>query len=225
MSTRADIRTRARIRADQDNSTFPTDAQYNYWIDAACKEVWYDLIESGWPINFTVGTVTMTANPTDCGFDAAFVRGVFYNDGGAWRELPRLPEDKRADYMATGSGRAEYYDIRIDPTNGPALWLFPPQTSGSYVVHYVGEHPGLAADGTSWYGPARSDELVVLRAAAKGCRKENNDQAAAQLDKEYDMMLDSVKRMASWFDMRGGAGTIRDVGPLATTRMPFDYDI
>jgi hypothetical protein len=226
LTTRAQIRTRARLRADQDDSTFPDDTEYNLLIDAAAKETWYDLIHAGWPINFASVTKTATgSNPITLGVSGtiAFVRGVFCNRGGAYDELRRVPEGERAALMSS-TGQASFYDVRIDPTNGPVLELLPLPSSGSYVVQYILEHPGFAADATEWYGPARSDELVILRAAAAGCRKEGNDQGASMLDREYAMLLDKVQAMASWFDMRNGH-TIRDVGPLAAGRDPFDYDV
>lgn len=59
MPTRAQIRSRARVKADQDNSTFPTDAQYNDIIDEVAKEVWGDLIQAGWPAETENYSVTM----------------------------------------------------------------------------------------------------------------------------------------------------------------------
>lgn len=227
MATRSEIRTRARIRADQTNSTFPTDTEYNYLIDEAAKETWFDLVQAGWPINFsTVDKTAAGSNPITLGVgDVAFVRGVFYVSGGAVMELDRVQEGERAALMSTSGGQATHYDVRVDPTNGAVVELLPLPSSGTYRVHYIVEHPGLATDGTSWYGPARSDELLVLKAAAKGCRMEGNDQGAVQLDREYAILLDKVQNMASWFNMRHSA-RIRDVAdPLGGTRDPFDYDV
>jgi hypothetical protein len=226
MATQSELRTRARIRADQDNSEFPTDTQYNYLLDEAAKETWYDLVQSGWPINFAVTNKTATgSNPITLGVSGtvAFIRGVYFISGGTYTELSRVQEGERAALMSTSGSPATHYDVRIDPTNGPVLELLPLPSSGQYRVEYIVEHPGLAT--TSWYGPARSDELVVLKAAAKGCRKEGNDQGAAQLDREYAILLEKVQDMGSWFNMRHSA-RIRDVGnPLGPTRDPFDYDV
>lgn len=40
--TRAILRDEARILADQDGADFPSDAQYNVYLDQARKEVWRD---------------------------------------------------------------------------------------------------------------------------------------------------------------------------------------
>ena len=228
MATRATLRTRARIRADQTDSTFPTDTEYNYLLDEAAKEAWYDLISAGWPINFSAVSLTATGtNPIAIGASGtvAFIRGVYRVDGSAFIPLRRINEGRRGYMTSALSGPASDYDVLIDPTLGPVVELFPRPSAGTYRVEYIAEHPGFAADGTAWYGPARSDELIVLRAAAKGMRKEGNDQDAMQLDREYSMLLDKVQQMASWFDMRNPQ-TIRDVGdPLLPVRDPFDYDV
>lgn len=231
MATRAIIRTRARIRADQTDSTFPTNAEYDYLIDEAAKEAWFDLVGSGWPINFATLDKAVATNPITLGISGtvAFIRGVYFIEGGTYHELRRVQEGDRAALMSeTGAARPSQYDVRIDPTNGPVLELLPQPASGTARIEYILEHPGFAADGTEWYGPARSDELIVLRAAAKAMRKEGNDQGAAQLDREYDVLLSKVQSMAGWFNMRHSA-MIRDVGdPTGVSPRSadgFDYPI
>lgn len=225
MATRAEIRTRARARADQDASTFPTDTQYNLFIDEAGRDAYYDLIQAGWSIRPSSTTIAVTGSqytglaPTDI----AFVVGVFYDQGGTWREIPRIREGDRASLLTQTGGEAQGFGIHVT-TSGVSLELLP-LTTGSYVVQYIPDFTGFAGDSTAWHGPVRSDELIVLSAAAKGCRKEGNDQGAAQLDREYAVMLEKVQNMASWLNMRHSA-TIRDVGnPLRGPRNGFDYNV
>jgi hypothetical protein len=151
---------------------------------------------------------------------------VYYNRGGTYEELRRINEGQRGSLMSqSGQSNASHYEVRVDPTSGIVIDLQPTPASGSYAVQYVAEWPGFAADGTEWYGPARSDELVVLRAAQKAAFKEENYPVADRLGREYDAMLYKVQTMASWLDMRNPA-SIRDAGdPLAGGRKPFDYDI
>lgn len=229
MATRATLRTIARIRADQTDSTFPTDTEYNYFLDQAAKEVWYDLVQAGWPVNFsTIDLAASGSNPVALGASGAvaFIRGVFWLSGGTYAELDRVQEGDRASLMSSSGARPAAYDVRIDPTSGPVVELLPAAT-GTCRVHYVPEHPGFANDAAEWYGPARSDELIVLRSAAKAMRKEGNDQGARQLDNEYSELLFKVQTMASWFNMRHSV-KIRDVGdPLDIGRSSdgFDYEV
>lgn len=233
MATRLDLRTRARIRADQDQSTFPTDTQYNYLIDEAAKEVWYDLIRSGWPISFTqvqATTSTVSTLPLATAFSVsatpAFIRGVYCLRGTTYNELKRINEGDRA--MLLTSGEPTHYDVRIDPSAGMVIEVLPFAAGYTIAVDYIAEYPGLPNDASVWYGPARSDELIVLRAAIKGCRKEGNDQGARFLEGEYAGLMQSVQDMASWVNMRAPA-MIRDVSMADVvgypTRLPGDYDI
>lgn len=232
MATRSDLRTRARLRADQDASTFPTDTQFNYWIDEACREVFYDLVRAGWPISFYSGTVAAAASfLTLSGAFAetnpvAFIRGVYCVQGGTYHELKRLNEGDRAGlYSSTGASMPSHYDVRIDASDGIGVEILPYVAGATIRVEYVREHAGLAADNVPWLGPARSDELIVLRTAQKAMRKEGNDQGAAQLDREYQYLQQCVQDMASWTNMRHSA-TIRDVGdPLGRSRLPGDFDV
>jgi hypothetical protein len=227
VATRADLRTRARIRADQTNSTFAQDTEYNYWLDEGAKETWYDLIQAGWPINFTALEGTASANPTVLGISGtvAFIRGVYRRDGNGYYELERIQEGQRAGLISPNGGTIpSCYDVRIDPTSGPVLEMLPAPSSVQYRVEYILEHPGFASDSTVWYGPARSDELIVLSAAAKAMRKEGNDQGAAQLDRERALLLEKVTGMASWFDMRNPP-KIRDVESMKRFADPFRYQV
>lgn len=225
MATRLELRTRARLRADQDNSTFPDDTSYNYWLDEGAKAVWYDLIQAGWPINFSFQEGTATAQLTTLGISGtvAFIRGVYRKDNGGYVELARIQEGQRAGMLAMAGNTPTAYDVRIDPTNGPTLELLPAPSGMTYRVEYILEHPGFASDSTVWYGPARSDELIVLHAAAKALRKEGDVQGAAQLDQEYAQRLEHVISMASWFDMRNPP-KIRDVGSMSKLD-PFAYQV
>jgi len=229
MADRSAIRTRARTRADQDSAKFPTDAQYNLFIDEACRDVYGDLITSGWPPDFSTTTISYNGSSTGQaiggGAEVFSVLGVWSTVGGQTYELKRLNEGHRAALLsqgAVGSFPAECYDLRVG-TSGPVIYFFP-RVAGTYLVDYVPDHPGLASDSTVWYGPARSDELVVLSAARKGVLKEGQARHAAAkvLADEYAELLDKVKRMASWFDQRNPA-MIRDVSGRRSPLTAFDY--
>lgn len=233
MPTLLEMRTRARILADQDASTFPTDEQYNYLINSAVQDVWYDLLHAGMPWRPRVSPATYSASngallvsaPTGIdgtGTAIAAVKGVYMLDGGSYRELKRLPEDRRAE-MLTATGTPVYYDL-TSITSDLNIYLYPvPPNGGTYKVDVIDNCPSLAADSSVWRGPARSEELIIIRAAMRAMRKEGNDQGASFLRQEYDELFGKVIQMANWFHR--DAALIRDVNPLAVTRDPFDYDI
>lgn len=215
MAARLEIRTRARIRADQTNSTKPDDVSYNYWIDEACKEVWGDLLQAGWPVDYSSTTITATGAATyaiGAGTNIFSVNGVFYFNGGQTYELKRVNQANVAALRAQAamSNLASYYEVRVSPTAGLVVELYPRVTSGTYTVQFTADHPGLASDVAIWYGPNRSDELVTLRVAAKGLHNEGMDRDAHFLEKEYDALLAKLQNQASWIDARNPA-TVRDV--------------
>jgi hypothetical protein len=225
VATRADIRTRARIRADQTDSTFVDDTTFNVFIDEGAKEAWYDLVQAGWPVSFSSVEGTASSQFTVLGISGvvAMCRGVYRKDSGGVCELQRIPEGQRAGLMDQAGNTPAYYQVLIDPSNGPTLELLPAPTGTLYHVDYTLEYPGFANDTTVWYGPARSDELIVLGAAAKANLKEGDRSAAGELLQERAALLEKVIGMASWFDARNPA-TIRDVNSMPRLN-PFDFQI
>lgn len=233
MSTRADIRTLAEIHADQDTSGFPTTAQKNILIDAAGKRVWYDLFKAGWPIDFLTTTLTATnantvalsAGSPSVTVAVAAIHGVYYLTAGQRVPVRRINEGNRAQLTSTNSsnGFASSYDVRISSTGGIVIELLPVAPGSQYSVDYIPEFSGFASDSTVWPGPGRSDELVALRAAMGGVRKEGEARlrALAELKEEYADTLREVTDMASWLNLRESA-KIRDV-MSAFTRDSFDF--
>lgn len=227
-ATRLEIRTRARTRADQDSAKFPTDAQYNLFIDEACKDVFGDLVMSGWPPDFSTTTIAYNGSSTGQaiggGVDVLSITGVWIEIGGQRMELKRLNEGDRARLTSSQQGGSypEFYDFRVG-SSGPVVYLFPRKAATVYV-DFIPDHTGLSADGSFWRGPVRSDELVVLAAARKGVLKEGPERRgdAQTLKDEYDELLLKVKSMASWADMRNPA-MIRMESPMSRANA-FDYD-
>ncbi len=227
MATRATIRTRARTRADQTNSTKPTDTEYNLFIDEGCKEVWGDLLMAGWPLDYTEATVTATGAATytiGTGTGIFSIIGVYANSP-QFTELRRVNQADvaRLRTQAVQSNCPSFYEVRVSPTAGMVVEFYPRPTSGTFAIQYQIDHPGLAADGTIWYGPERSDELVVLKTASKALHNEGMDQDAWALEKEYERLLAKVQVLASWVDQRNSAH-IRDV-MSQPSRSAFDFDV
>lgn len=227
--TRISLRTRARARADQDGADFPSEVQYNVFLDEAAREVLIDLVMSGWPLDYSTTTIVTNAVTRTYAFGdvslvpppiaATMVYTVF---GNQFTELRRVNPGHVAALRSTGAtgGFSRFYEVRANPTTGPVIEFFP-RVAGTYFVDYINDWPGFASDGGNpvWAGPPRSDELIVLRAAAKGCRKEGRKTDAEALEVEYAALLVKVKGLASWYDMRNPA-EMRDSRPLSE---PFSF--
>jgi len=228
--TRAQLRTNARVRADQDNSDFPTDTAYNTYLDSAGASVWLDLIQAGWPIDFSTTTLTGTGSATiTLGVGTILgVHGVYLKSGGDFLPLSRVNEGQRAALMSQQSAQAGFpgfYEVRMNPTLGPVIEFLPLSAAGGqYRIDYIPAWPGFASDADTWYGPVGSDELLEIRAARYGMLKEGRTGGEVQaLEQEYQRQLEQTTRTASWFDMRNPA-QIRDVTGV-TRRFAFDYPV
>lgn len=217
------------MRADQDGARFPTDAQYNLFIDEACKDVFADLVMSGWPPDFSTTTITYNGSSSGQavggGADVFSITGVWIDISGERYELKRLNEGDRARLTTSNYGGSwpEFYDFRVG-TSGPVIYFFPRKAATVYV-DYIPDHTGLANDAAVWRGPVRSDELLVLAVARKAVLKEGADRAgdANRLLEEYRELMEKVRAQASWADMRNPA-MIRDESGRRSRFNAFDYD-
>lgn len=156
------------------------------------------------------------------GTDTFSVRAVYCVEGGIRTPIPRVDESKKAGLLSqTSLTRACAYEVLVGST-GTVIRLYP-AVSGTYEVERLDMPLPLALDADVWAGPARSDQLIVLYAAAKGCRKEGRRGDAADLLSDYATLLEKVTASASWVDQRNPA-KIRDM-MAERRRDPFDYDI
>jgi hypothetical protein len=223
MATRAELRIRMETRADQDSSDFPTLAQKNTYLDEAGKEVFADLVMAGWPIDYSTTTITTNAVTRTYAFggsDTVFAATMVYTlFGNQFTELRRVNPGHVAALRSTGAtgGFSRFYEVRTSVAG--AIVEFFPRVAGTYFVDYIADFPGFTNDASVWLGPPRSDELIVLKGAAKSVRKENRQPDGQALDAEYDKLLLKVKELGSWFDMRNAA-EMRDSRPLAE---PFSF--
>ena len=229
------LRDRARVRANQDDSDFPTDAQYTQYVNEARKDVFADLIIAGYPVNHE--TTTITANGASTYPVAGSltpkapvfsVVGVYAQLAGTVYELARMNPGDRAALLsnqAQGQAPSRFYEVRADFTSGVIVEILPAPTSGTYLVDWIAGLEDLSLDADEWLGPNSSDELVVISAARKAVLKEGRVQDAAVLRDEYESLLDKVKRLGSWLDQRNPA-QIRRANPFGSDqRAPFDFDV
>lgn len=226
--TRADIRGRARVHADQDASDFPTDAQYNTQVEAEKRAVWRALIQAGWPVNYTTESITAdgTGSYALASGAAVFsVQAVYRLDSSLRSFVPRVNQAQKASKLSQENTQYPSYEILTDPSSGTVLRLYPAGSTGSFEVEYIAEPATWTADADTWYGPVGSDELVALRLGAWACRKEGRVADARELLSLYQMELESVLTSASWVDQRN-VPMIRDELNLSNSRRDLsDYDI
>lgn len=195
MATRLSIRTDARIMADQENSTYPTDTAYNSIIDRAARRVWQRMITAGWmPDQSTfVMDASLSATGTFTFTEAVSTVNLVYPTTSATSIIPlgqplrRLKPEERLDLLQFGTGGgviAEAYELTQGVASGAGalatnlstlrINLFPVPRSGFYLALYTRAFPGFTNDADVWTGPEGSDELIILMSAIYAAQKESD---------------------------------------------------
>lgn len=222
MATRATLRDNARMRADQDSSDFPTDDQYNVYLDKAAARVWRQLVRLGWKPDR--GLKAITANSAvayEIGEDVSTILYVHRVDGTIHYQIQRLKDEERTGLMGR-TGEATRYEIVGGATGPLEIELWPTPTSGSYQVRYVKKWVGFDDDQMEWLGPDGSDELIELDAAIQGTMKENGD--PSDLKQQLNAAWDDVIAGAGWLDGLN-PGTVRDANGLSLKNDPYSWTV
>lgn len=225
MATRAELRANARIFADQENSTFPTDDQYNIYIDNAAREMWRKMLRAGWePDHVSLAITANGATAYNISTSVSTVLRVYRVDGGARIAIPRVKSEDLPALESQPSSPALAYTL-VGGAFGPLqIRFFPRPTSGSYEVQYVSKFPGFANDSGQWYGPDGSDELISMLAAIEGKDKEGDDTRA--LYQKVERKWREVSEHAGWTDAQGQV-RVRDARQqerLTGPSDPFAYN-
>lgn len=224
MTTLLDIRTMARIKSDQTNSTFPTDAEYNLLINEAAREVFNDMLGAGLDVTPVSVNTTTAANPSTYSFtvDVASVTAVYFVQGGQLYELRRMNPGLEAQLRSyPGQGFPEFYKLTTDFTGtGYQKLEVLPASACTLRIDYIPQYTAMANDAALWLGPSGSDELLAWKAAAAGLRKEGSDRDAYECEKAYERRFEKVMLQVSRIDGRNAA-QIRDA--RGTQRPGFEY--
>lgn len=223
MPTVTELEARARVRADQDQSTFPTSAQYLSLISDAAEELWNRMVAAGSKPAQTATPITATgAASYTIGTNVLTVLSVERHEGTERVPLARAQEEELPWLRGLSAGQAERYDLVGGATTALSLELFPNPTSGSYTVRYIPRFTRFTAGTDNWYGSPRSDEYIVVSTAIKALRKEGDD--ARDLARELDAIFEDVVRMAPWQDAQH-PGRVADRRFHGHFRRPFDYPV
>jgi hypothetical protein len=188
MPTRAQLISRAEIRANMDRSGFPTADQKVTILNEQAASLWAEMVNANYPARRTVVPVTAVSGTASYPLGVSSllrvvaVRDLRINGGlgtAAWvKRANNLERSRQSVALGYTTAFTPLYDLEIDPAAGPSLVLIPNTLSGSFSVELFEGYPGLATDASIWYGPAPSDEVLVLRTAA--AMREKLDPVAAQ---------------------------------------------
>lgn len=208
--TRAELRARAQVLADDENGILATDAQYDEWIDESFGFLWDLLVNSGvFPLvdehDITIasaGSGNYTGGPAvERGIEAladdhyAVIRVYEIRSADDLRPLePIHPQDihkytrdgasPSRRYMLWGDGQAEKNVIRLFPK---------PAVGEQYRVIYVPEPYKLAGDSSELPSySAWADRFIVIDVAMKARMKEES--GIRDLQNERNVILEQIAK-------------------------------
>lgn len=195
--TRLQIRSNARQLADQENSTFITDSQANYWIDQALAGLWEMLVDadpdryitSPYALATTPGTYVY-ALPADCYKVRALwhVRGT--NDRDRVEPIPLAEAPKYMTRHTTSIFGNERYYLRGDNV------VFVSDPAGEdYELLYIPAPRLLASDVDTFDGIAGWENWIEYTVAMQMMDKEEADSSA--LFREREKIEARIKKSAS----------------------------
>lgn len=210
--TRLQLRERARQRADQERSTFISDAELNIYLQQSWFEL-YDIMVSRFEDYYSQElNVTVPAGSSQINLPANFykLRGVDYQlDGSTFstlRQFNFLERNKRArnfDRLIAGRRNIVYRLM------GNRLLLLPENdAAGNYKVWYIPRCPTFVDDTTVVDNVLDFDEYIVVDAAIKMMVKEESDPAALILEK--NALKNRIESMAGNRNA-GEPSTVQDV--------------
>lgn len=195
--TLANLRTRARDRANMENSTFVSDSIFNSYINYSISEL-RDIITSkvGEDYFATSSSSTLTAGQESVSLPADFYKLLWVEvlvDGTNYAKLSRfeVSEQPAAPYGLVRPYLNLKYRLRAD-----SLWLMPASSTGGETIRmwYVPLPTALSADGDTLNGYNGWDEFVVLKSARKALVKEEQD--VSQIDNELAVLYQRIESMA-----------------------------
>ena len=209
--TESDLRTRARRRADMENSSFVSDAEIQDYLNSSISEL-HDFMVKSYEDYFvseqaySVPIATGGANLPDDFYKAL---GVDYNSGGITSSLKAYSFSERnvyntpyavIDRLAEPMYKVEGNKIKLIPNNSQ---------SGSITLYYVPQATQFSSTVTEIENVIPGfEEYVVVATAIRMLMKEESDVSA--LERERQQLASRIIRAISPRDA-SGSFAIRDV--------------
>jgi hypothetical protein len=209
--TEADLRTRARRRADMENSTFVTDAEIQDYLNSSISELHDYMVKSyeDYFVSEQVYSVPIATGGANLPADFYKALGVDYNSGGITSSLKAYSFSERnvyntpyavIDRLAEPMYKVEGNKIKLIPNNSQ---------SGSITLYYVPQATQFSSTVTEIENVIPGfEEYVVVATAIRMLMKEESDFRA--LENERQQLSSRIIRAISPRDA-SGSFSIRDV--------------
>lgn len=193
--TLANLRTRARDRANMENSTFVSDSIFNTYINYAISDL-RDIITSkvGEDYFATSSFSTLTTNQETLALPADFYKLLWIEVleyGTKYTRLNRFEVNEQPNGLPYSYNSFLKYRLRADN-----VWFQPISATGGKTVRiwYVPLPTALSSDLDTLNGYNGWDEYVVLLAARKAVVKEEQDTSG--IDAEIIALNQRIEAMA-----------------------------
>lgn len=171
------LRTRARERADQVNSTFVTDSELTGYINSSYQEFYDLLTNSVEDYNISTSSFTIASGNTQAApSDFYKVRGIDdMTDPDYPTIVKRFNWNERNDYNRRSDIAWKYSPVEYRIVGSNLMFLPASQAQRPYKLWYVPICTLLVADGDTAAGINGWLEYVVIDAAIKMLIKEESD--------------------------------------------------
>jgi len=190
MASLSDIRTRARQRADMENSQFVDDDEINQYINDAYSEL-YDLIVSRFedyfiedPVEFTITSGSSYSLPSDFYKLAGLDKASFNTDYYALRPFSFANRNNNTN---TNKLRGINTDVQYRIVGNKLRFVPEGNAPGSYRMWYVPSFTRLTVD-TDTIDESISrnnwDDYIVITAAMKMLAKEESDISVLMMERQ-----------------------------------------
>jgi hypothetical protein len=221
--TLAELRTAAQQRADQENSDFVSESEWNSYINQSYYEL-YDLLVQKYGDDYFVSTdSSIVTDGSNDRFSIASISPAVYKLLGVDLQLSGTAGAANGSYiqlrpfnfsersvMGPGSGQLALARSNLRyRLNGSTLWLTPLPASGQTIrLWYVPQLTSLTSDSSSADGVSGWLEYVICDAAIKAMQKEESDVSVLFAQKQA-----LVARIESAAENRdaGSPSTVADV--------------
>lgn len=210
--TLAELKARARERADMVNSAYIADARLTEYINASAQEL-YDLLvqaNQDYYTTLTTSTVSSGSSSITLPSDLYKLRGVDLDFGGEWCPIWPYEYLERGRWQNVTANRV-YVNTRYRII-GSSLELLPAdQASGDYRIRYVPLMTVMADDADTFDGLNGFEEYIVIDAAIK--MKSKEESSTSDLKDEKARIRQRILAMADVRDL-GAPDVVQDVRPM-----------
>lgn len=212
--TFAQLKERARQRADMEGSGFVTDDEFGVFVQDSAAELYDILVASFQDYYLQVTSPISVAGSDEIPVPAELykLRGVDRQEGTRWVSIDPFSFAERNDRAASAVPLSYYTTdsgIRYRVQGGVVKLTPADQADGIYRLWFVPLMPQLAADSDVFDDQNRWADYVVVDAAIKALQKEESSTTA--LERQKQALLKRIEDMSKARDA-GGPEVVLPVG-------------